>query len=190
MPELPEVENTRRYLVQAGLPGRTFTDADIGWANSVKRPALEDFLLELPGSRIQAVQRRAKYILLPLDTGFTLILHLGMTGGLRLQPTSDPSDPMVRHRFSLKDGWELRFLDSRKFAKLWLVSEPASVLPTLGPEPLSEDFTPEALASGLARRHLPIKALLLEQSVVSGLGNLYVDESLYLAGIHPLRPAA
>ena len=195
MPELPEVENARRCLVQAELEGRTFTGANIGWAKSVKKPDLEEFVLRLSGSRVQAVQRRAKYILLPLSrTGSTkastLILHLGMTGGLRVEPSSQPEPPMVRHTFSLDDGRELRFVDGRKFGKIWLVDDESEVLPTLSPEPLESDFTPELLARSLQGRNAPIKALLLEQSIVAGMGNLYADESLYLSGINPLRPAA
>jgi len=193
MPELPEVENARRCLVQAGLPGRTITGFRTGWPKTVRKPALEEFVLGLGGRRMEAVHRRAKYILVPLDTGATLILHLGMAGRLRLQPGSQPSHPMVHHVFFLDDGRELRFQDGRKFGKLWLAQDAQDameVLPALGPEPLGEDFTAEALAQALAGRNAPVKALLLEQSVVAGMGNLYADESLYLAGIHPLRPAA
>ena len=190
MPELPEVENTRRYLVEAGLPGSIFTGTEIGWAKIVRRPSLEEFVLGLRGSRVEGVQRRAKYVLLPLDSGATLVLHLGMTGGLCVQPKSEPGPPMVHHRFALDDGRELRFQDSRKFGKMWLVANVSEVLPPLGPEPLSQDFTPAALAQRLGERNVPIKALLLEQSIVAGMGNLYADESLYLAGIHPLRLAS
>jgi len=172
------------------LPGRAFTGADIRWAKSVRKPSLEEFVLGLRGSRIQAVQRRAKYILLPLDTGSTLVLHLGMTGGLILQHQDQPSHPMVRHCFFLDDGRGLCFLDPRKFAKLWLAADASEMFRLLGPEPLEAGFTAEVLARALAGHHIPIKALLLEQSVVAGLGNLYADESLYLAGIHPLRRAA
>ena len=195
MPELPEVENTRRYLVQAGLPGRTFTGAAISWAKTVQTPSLEDFVLGIIGGTVGEVQRRAKYILLPLSkddsgTGSTLIIHLGMTGSLRVQDLSQPAYPMVRHTFSLDDGSELRFIDGRKFGKLWLAQDPADVLPQLGPEPLSEGFTPSALSLSLQNRNAPVKALLLEQSIVAGMGNLYADESLFLAGINPLRPAS
>ena len=195
MPELPEVENTRRYLIQAGLPGRTITGATIGWAKTVKQPSLEDFVLGVRDRRVADVKRRGKYILLPLQGGDstnpdTLMLHLGMTGGLRVQPQSQPVPPMVRHSFPLDDGRELRFIDPRKFGHLWLVADPDQVLARLGPEPLDPSFTPEALALALDSRNAPIKALLLEQSVVAGMGNLYADESLYLAGIHPLRPTS
>ena len=161
-----------------------------GWPKTVRKPALEEFVLRLGGRRMEAVHRRAKYILVPLDTGATLILHLGMAGRLRLQPGSQPAHPLVHHVFFLDDGSELRFQDGRKFGKLWLAQDAMEVLPALGPEPLGEGFTAEALARALAGRIAPVKALLLEQSVAAGMGNLYADESLYLAGIHPLRPAA
>jgi formamidopyrimidine-DNA glycosylase len=96
----------------------------------------------------------------------------------------------MRHAFSLDDGRELRFIDGRKFGKLWLADDPGDVLPPLGPEPLGDEFTPETLAQRFRGRNAPVKALLLEQSIVAGMGNLYADESLFLAGIHPLRPAS
>jgi formamidopyrimidine-DNA glycosylase len=190
MPELPEVENTRRYLIKIGLPGRTIQRATISWAKSVRIPALEEFVLGLPGKRVEAVNRRGKYLLLPLDSSETLILHLGMTGRLRVHSPSEPEPPMLRHTLSLDDGRELRFIDPRRFGHLWLVDDPQQVVGTLGPEPLDDRFTAEVLAQVLRRRSAPLKALLLEQSVIAGLGNLYADESLYLAGIHPERLAS
>ncbi len=195
MPELPEVEDTRRYLVQAGLLGRTFTGADVGWAKTVQTPSLEDFVLGLTGGTVQEVSRRGKYLLIKLRRGGsrtapTLIVHLGMTGGLRVQPCSQPAHPMVRHKFFLDDKSELRFQDGRKFGKLWLTDDPGDILPPLSPDPLSEEFTPKVLREGLKNRNAPVKALLLEQSIVSGMGNLYADESLFLSGISPLRPAS
>ncbi len=190
MPELPEVENTRRYLVEAGLPGKTFALATIGWANSVKHPSLEDFVLDLPGGKVTEVNRRGKYLLAPLDTGRTLVLHLGMTGGLRLHPKTQPPPPMVRHTLDLDDGTELRFIDPRKFGHLWLVDDLSDAVPPMGPEPLSPGFDSAALAAALSNRQAPIKALLLEQSVIAGLGNLYADDALYRAGVHPERSAS
>ena len=190
MPELPEVENARRILVRAGLPGRTITGVQVGWANSLKSPAMEDFVLGLHSQRIEAVNRRGKYLLLPLDSGETFIIHLGMTGGVNVWPASQPPDPMVRHTFALDDQRELRFRDPRKFGHLWLTASPEQTLPDLGPEPLSPQFTPETLAEKLAGRTAPVKALLLEQSVAAGLGNLYVDEALYQAGLNPHRPGS
>ena len=137
MPELPEVENVRRILVKSGLPGLTITDARIGWANSVKSPGLEDFVLGLHYRRILDIDRRGKYLLLSLDSGDTFIIHLGMTGGLSLRPQTQPVGPMVRHIFALDDGRELRFYDPRKFGHLWLTPDAALTLPALGVEPLS-----------------------------------------------------
>ena len=104
MPELPEVENTRRYLVDAGLPGRTFTGADIGWSKTVRLPSVHAFVSGIKGGRVREVKRRGKYILLPLSRGGsraapTLIVHLGMTGGLRVQPASHPAHPYAPPHF-------------------------------------------------------------------------------------------
>lgn len=187
MPELPEVENARRVLERAELPGRTITEAQVGWAPTVRFPSLEDFVLGIIDRRVLEIQRKGKYILLPLDSGETFIIHLGMTGGVTVQSASRPLEPMVRHTFGLDDGRVLWFRDPRKFGHLWLTSDLDETLPPLGPEPLSPDFTVEAFASRLVARSAPIKALLLEQSIVAGLGNLYVDESLFHAGINPAR---
>ena len=97
--------------------------------------------------------------------------------------------PLVRHTFSLDDDRELRFEDGRKFGKIWLVSDTAEVLPPLSPEPLEGGLTPESLSKSLEGRNAPIKALMLEQSIIAGMGNLYADESLFQAGINPNRPA-
>ena len=189
MPELPEVENARQVLIKFGLPGRIFARIQVGWANCVKGGSVEDFVLGLPGRRIGEINRRGKYLLLSLDSEETLIIHLGMTGGLKVQPADQPADPLVRHTFTLDDGRELRFRDPRKFGHLRLTADLGSALPAFGPEPLSPAFTPEILAANLQSHNAPLKAMLLEQSIVAGLGNLYVDESLYLSGLHPLRPA-
>jgi formamidopyrimidine-DNA glycosylase len=190
MPELPEVENARRYLVEVGLPGKTFTLVNIGWPRSVRFPDLEDFVLALPGRTVAAVNRRGKYLLLELSTGETLVLHLGMTGGIRVHPKTQPEPPMVRHTLEMDDGTEIRFIDPRRFGHLWLVDDLKQALPEMGPEPLDLGFSPVLLSRGLAGRGAPIKSLLLEQSIIAGLGNLYSDEALYLAGIHPQRGAS
>lgn len=192
MPELPEVENTRRNLVRAGLPGSTITAANITWANTVKKPSAAELAESLKGRTFQDIQRRGKFLIFPLSGGnpATFMVHLGMTGRLQVHHNSQEPHPMTRHSFSLDDGRELRFVDGRKFGKLWLVDSPIEVLPALSPEPFDDEFTVEALAESFAGRKAPVKALILEQSVVSGLGNLYADESLFLAGIHPERPAS
>ncbi|MDA0263024.1 MAG: DNA-formamidopyrimidine glycosylase [Chloroflexi bacterium] len=196
MPELPEVENTRRNLVRSGFLGATITGADITWANTVKKPSAAELAGGIKGRTIQDIQRRGKYLIFPLSpqpSGAgpgTFIVHLGMTGRLYIQPQSQKPHPMVRHSFPLNDGRELRFEDGRKFGKLWLVDSPDEVLPAMSPEPFDDDFTVETLAESFHGRKTPVKALLLEQSVACGLGNLYADESLFLAGIHPERPAS
>lgn len=192
MPELPEVESVRRSLLRSGLAGRTITDAEIGWANTVKHPSAEELAASVAGRMVEDVGRRAKYLLFPLagQPGATLVAHLGMTGNLVVQPKEQPPHPMTRHVFALDDGRELRFVDGRKFGKLWLADDLARVLPPLSPEPLGEEFTTEWLAGSLAKRSVPVKALLLEQSIAAGVGNIYADEALFLSGIRPERPAS
>ncbi len=190
MPELPEVENTRQYLLRAGLAGRILGAPDITWRNTVRQPSVGEFIEGVAGRRVADVTRRGKYLIAPLDDGNHLILHLGMTGSLRIHDAALEPPPLVRHTFPLDDGREMRFIDPRKFGHLWLLDDPAGATGKMGPEPLTPDFTPDALAAALHKRKAPIKALLLEQSVVAGLGNLYVDESLYQSGLHPERTGA
>ena len=198
MPELPEVESVRRSLLRSGLAGRTITGADIGWANTVKHPSAEELADSVVGRTVADVGRRAKYLLFPLAgpsassgrAAATLVAHLGMTGNLVVQPGEQPPHPMTRHAFALDDGRELRFVDGRKFGKLWLAEDPGKILPTLGPEPLGDEFTTEWLAGSLAKRNAPVKALLLEQSIAAGVGNIYADEALFLSGIRPDRAAS
>ena len=192
MPELPEVESVRRSLLRSGLAGRTITRAEIGWANSVKHPSAEDLAASVAGRTVEDVGRRAKYLLFPLagQPATTFVAHLGMTGNLVVQPSEQQAHPMTRHTFALDDGRELRFVDGRKFGKLWLADDLGKILPPLGPEPLEDDFTTEWLADSLARCNAPVKALLLEQSIAAGVGNIYADEALFLSGIRPDRLAS
>lgn len=182
----------RRSLLRSGLPGRTITRADIGWANTVKRPSAEELAASVTGRTVEDVSRRAKYLLFPLAglPEATLVAHLGMTGNLVVQPGERPPHPMTRHAFALDDGRELRFVDGRKFGKLWLIEDLTAILPPLGPEPLADEFTTEWLAGSFAKRNAPVKALLLEQSIAAGVGNIYADEALFLSGIRPGRPAS
>ena len=187
MPELPEVENTRQYLLRSGLVGRRLGAPEITWANTIREPSVGEFIEGVAGRRVTDVLRRGKYLSAPLDDGYHLVLHLGMTGRLRIHDGDSEPPPMVRHTFPLDDGREMRFIDPRKFGHLWLLSDPADAMSKMGPEPLEPSFTAGMLADALAGRKAPMKALLLEQSVIAGLGNLYADESLFLAGIHPER---
>ena len=192
MPELPEVESVRRSLLRSGLAGRTITHADIGWAKTVKHPTAEELASSVLGRTIKDVGRRAKYLLFPLagEPTATLVAHLGMTGNLVVQSGGLEPSAMTRHAFALDDGRELRFIDGRKFGKLWLSDDLGKILPPLSPEPLGDEFTTEWLSDAFAKRRAPVKALLLEQSIAAGVGNIYADEALFLSGIRPDRPAS
>lgn len=186
MPELPDVEATRRYLLNAGIVGRTFAEVRLDWPRAVKHPDPQSFLRGLRDRTVEDIGRRAKYLLVRLD-GPTLIIHLRMTGSLVLAPPGEPPDRLVRTTFLLRDGGELRFRDPRKLGMMWLVDDPSPVLFHLGPEPLDPAFTPQALRQRLDRK-APVKALLLEQDVVAGVGNIYADEVLWCARLHPQHP--
>ena len=189
MPELPEVENTRQYLLRSGLAGRRLGAPEITWANTIREPSVGEFIEGVAGRRVNDVRRRGKYLLAPLDDDQFLVLHLGMTGSLRIHDAEREPPPMVRHTFPLDDGREMRFIDPRKFGHLWLLSDPADAMRKMGAEPLEPEFTVSVLADALAGRKAPMKAILLDQSMVAGLGNLYADEALFLSGIHPERAA-
>ncbi len=188
MPELPEVETTAREL-RPHLIGRQITGAAVYWPRSIACPSPEGFLSLVRGRRILNVTRRGKYLVLPLTDGWTLLIHLRMTGNLRVQPVDRPVDPHTRVVLSLDDGRALHFTDQRKFGRLWLVQDPETVLGGLGPEPLDRSFTARDLAARLRGRRTPIKAALLDQHCIAGLGNIYADEVLFAARIDPRRPA-
>lgn len=196
VPELPEVESVRRQLAPA-LTGRVI---DQVWFDDHPEQRFSD-VQEAAGRRIEAVHRRGKYLLLPVtselvgpgdpDHAAELVLHLGMTGSFRFSPTpSHPELGHVRAWFALDDGRHLLFNDPRRFGRVSVV--PAgdhTTIPTLaalGPEPLGEDFTVTRFAAGLRRTTATVKAALLGQRLVAGVGNIYADESLWRARIHPL----
>lgn len=190
MPELPEVETVVRGL-RGPLVGRTALDV-ICTQPSVIRPAdPAAFRARLAGQRFTAIERRAKYILCRLSGGDVLVVHLKMTG--RLYVTDDSavhdSDRWAHLVIQLDGGQQLRFSDMRRFGFAALAADLAEVTPSLGPEPLSEDFTLAGFRAALKGRHRAIKALLLDQAFLAGVGNIYADEALFRAQIHPLRPA-
>lgn len=190
MPELPEVETVVRAL-RSPLIGRTFTGFESLWPNQVRLPDDVDELgARINGRTVTAINRRAKYIVMTLDDGAeTLIVHLKMTGHLAVEAAGAPVHEHVRQRFFLADGDELRFRDMRKFGRVYLVSDPAEVLEKLGPEPLDARFSSGELKSRIAHRRRMIKPLLLDQTVIAGIGNIYADESLFGARIRPDRYA-
>ncbi|GAC1449581.1 MAG: bifunctional DNA-formamidopyrimidine glycosylase/DNA-(apurinic or apyrimidinic site) lyase [Ktedonobacterales bacterium] len=190
MPELPEVEYVARQLRHA-LIGRTITAVQVLWPRAVANVDLSEFAARIVGQRISGVGRRAKYLLVELSGGDVLVVHRRMSGNLILaRPDEDVA--YTRASFGLDDGRRLVFTDPRKFGRLAIVAadELPALLGALGPEPLEEAFTPAALAVRLAGRARAINAVLLDQTAMAGLGNIYTDEALFRAGIHPLRPAA
>lgn len=187
MPELPEVE-TYVQEIRPALQGHHVLGGRVFWERTIAAPESPDeFVHALRGRRFDHFGRRGKYMLLGLDDGRTLIVHLRMTGELRVEAEDLPLDKHARVVLDLDGGLRLRFSDQRKFGRIWLVTDPQRVLHKLGPEPLGEEFTPAQFGTALAGRTASIKALLLDQSIVAGVGNIYADEALFLARIHPRR---
>lgn len=175
------------------LVGRVITKVEVRHPAVVRHPDPILFVNGVTGRTVEQVARRGKYILCHLDTGELLVVHLGMTGQLRYV---EPDVPLLTHThaiFSLGGGAELRYRDVRRFGRLLFGTEPdlvaARKLPKLGPEPIDPDFKPVDLLARLHGRRAPVKALLLDQSVVAGVGNIYADESLFRARVRPDRPA-
>ena len=158
------------------------------WPRLLSGMRVEDFTARLLGRQIVNADRRGKHLLFALDDGQTLMVHLRMTGQLRVAPPAEPSTTYDHLIFALSDGMELRYQDPRKFGRFLLTVEPETALAKIGPEPLSELFTPVDLFESIQGRRAAIKGLLLNQSVVAGLGNIYADEALFRAGIHPQSP--
>jgi formamidopyrimidine-DNA glycosylase len=191
MPELPEVETIVRHLREGangtpGLPGKAILDVRLDWPRHVAEPAPNLFRRRVAGQTVLDVTRRGKYLVFPLSMD-TMLIHLKMSGDLVMAPAYSPPDRYQHTVFELSDDWELRFSDARKFGKIFLLDDPASRLDALGPEPLSAGFTAESLGIRLRSHRRALKPLLLDQSFVAGLGNIYVDEALHRAGLHPLR---
>ena len=191
MPELPEVETVRRTLYDK-LVGRTVQRVEVITPRQIYHPDVDTFRAEMEGSRFTELDRRGKYLLLRLGPA-TLVCHLRMSGHLYVCAPDRQRDKHTHVVFHLDDGMELRYEDQRKFGGFHLLGPHGEGTPpglaTLGPEPLSDEFTPEVLAGILQGRNTPVKAALLNQSNVAGLGNIYVDEALFCAGLHPERPA-
>lgn len=196
MPELPEVEAARR-LLEPAMRGARFERVLVRRAN-LRRDFPTDFAVRLAGTTVVEVERRAKYLVLPLSSGDTLLMHLGMSGGFRVEavgaaPRVEPGahDHVV---FEMSSAFVVTFTDPRRFGSMDLLSagERAThpALAGLGPEPLSADFTAGTLASACAGRTVSLKAALLDQRVVAGLGNIYAAEALHRAGLSPFRRAS
>jgi formamidopyrimidine-DNA glycosylase len=200
MPELPEVETIARALREGGrggegILGRQVDWVQVFWPRTLAEPGQVAFEQRIVGQQILAVGRRGKFLLIQLNRDY-LLIHLRMSGDLRVEPqftaagaelSLQPHDRMV---VGFSDHFRLVFNDTRKFGRVWLVSDPETVVGGLGPEPLAPEFTAVDLFQRLQCTNRQIKPLLLDQSFIAGLGNIYTDEALHQARIHPLRPAS
>ena len=186
MPELPEVETIKKDLLR-WVVGCSITGISLPWSQVVRKPSAGEFRRKLVGRTIKEVRRRGKYLLLPLNVE-TLILHLKMAGFLSLKPSSKP-EPYTSAVFHLDNNRHLYFCDRRRLGAMWLVKDEKEVVGKLGPEPLEPEFTPQLLGKLLSQHSIPIKALLCDQNIIAGIGNMYADEALFEARIHPLKRA-
>lgn len=191
MPELPEVETVRTRIAPV-LEGRRFERVEIGDPRLVRPYEPAEVAAELEGERVAAVERRGKYLIVRFESGRALLIHLRMTGSLRHYEGGLENDPHRRAVVRLENGSDVAYRDVRRFGT-WLLLEPGELGPYLaarvGDEPLGTTFTAARLGQRLRGRRAPIKAVLLDQRTVAGLGNIYVDEALWRARVHPLRPA-
>ena len=201
MPELPEVETVARDL-RPRLVGATIVGARTSWARTLRTHDPLAFADAVAGRTVESVERRAKQLVIGLSGDAALTIHLKMTGQLFVVPADAPDDPYVRLVLELADGRELRFRDIRKFGKVGLYGRDpvsgelvaevggAAVFAAIGPEPLADEFTVREFRRRLRRRKGRLKPLLLDQSFVAGIGNIYADESLWRSRLHPLRSAS
>jgi len=194
MPELPEVETIVRALRNGGrgdasILHRRIQSVDLRWARTLASSEAGEFERRLIGQEINDVARRGKYVVIHLDGEF-LLIHLRMSGDLRVEtPPLAPPSTHDRLIISFTDSTRLVFNDTRKFGRVWLTKDMNSVTGSLGPEPFDSGLSPEIFFHNLHSKKKYIKSLLLDQSFLAGLGNIYVDESLHRANIHPLRPS-
>jgi len=186
LPELPEVETIKSELLPH-IIGRRFTSVTVCDAKPIRYQSVDEFCHKLAGQRIENLKRRGKYLIFQLSGGEALIIHLRMTGVLLLNPTH--IDRYSRVIFGFDDSSQLVFTDRRRLGIVCLAENEQVIAHKLGPEPLSSGFTSKTLANLLQKRKAPIKAVLLDQSLIAGIGNMYADEALHIAKIHPLREA-
>ncbi|MCD6205463.1 MAG: bifunctional DNA-formamidopyrimidine glycosylase/DNA-(apurinic or apyrimidinic site) lyase [Candidatus Marinimicrobia bacterium] len=190
MPELPEVQTIVNDLVANDVINRTIVGVEVFWPKTIGDMKTETFRKKVSGQTIQNIRRRAKYIIFDFAAQWHLLVHLRMSGRLYLTPNSLKHDKHEHVILHLNDNSDLRFHDTRKFGRMILTEIPESILGKLGPEPLSNDFSAEQFKTMLKSRHRQLKPLLLDQTFIAGLGNIYVDEALWEARLHPQRIAS
>ncbi len=186
MPELPEVETIKNELLPH-IVGHRVTGITLLWEGIVRQPSVEEFYSRLIGQEITQLARCGKYLIFGLTSNEVLIIHLKMTGSLLLKPASAEPTKFTRAILHLDKEIQLRFRDPRKLGVMWLTEDKNTIIGKLGPEPLETGFTPQVLLERLNNRKAPIKALLWDQGFIAGIGNMYADEALLAARIHPLR---
>jgi formamidopyrimidine-DNA glycosylase len=184
MPELPEVETIARKL-KPELVDKTILEANLRWPRTLAYPSAKKFKEQIKGQKILHIGRRAKYLDISLSE-FNLLIHLRMSGDLFIKEGKIKPEKHDRLILKLTGDKSLVFNDTRKFGRVWLTANPENVLGKLGPEPLSRDFTQQWLHSALHNKHRQLKPLLLDQTFLAGLGNIYTDEALHIAKLHPL----
>ena len=190
MPELPEVQTIVNDLKTAGLEGTTIKGAKVFWTRTIAEPSAKMFCNRIRGKSVSAIRRRGKFIVFDFENGDNLLIHLRMSGRLHLVSDDLPRKKHEHVILSLADGRQLRFHDSRKFGRLYLTSDAEKILNRLGPEPLATGYTQKIFARSLSPRKRMLKPLLLDQTFIAGLGNIYVDEALWESKVHPRRIAA
>ncbi len=189
MPELPEVETIKNEL-SPYIIGRKVTAVTLLWEGIIRHPSAGEFRSRLVGQKLTGIARRGKYFIVGLSSGDFLIIHLKMSGALLIGQHSSEPPKYTRATIHLDNGTSVFFRDPRKFGVMWLLKDRDEIDNKLGTEPLEAGFTPQLLAQLLANRKAPIKALLCDQGLIAGIGNMYADEALFAAKIHPLRAGA
>ena len=187
MPELPEVETVVQDLIIQKICGCTIKTISITWPRIIDKLTPDDFAKAVQDKTVTQISRRGKYIIILLSDQSRIFIHLRMTGKIQIQPNKFKTGKHDHVVFSLSDGRKLVFNDTRKFGRITLTKDGASPASKLGPEPLGKYFSKTWLQESLARRSRRMKPLLLDQSFIAGLGNIYVDEALWQAKIHPER---
>ena len=190
MPELPEVQTIVNDLNAANIAGKTIMGAKVFWSRTIAEPSARAFCSRIKGKKISAIRRRGKFIVFDFNKKDHMLLHLRMSGRLHLVPCDLPRKKHEHVILSFKDGRQLRFHDTRKFGRFYLISDDEKILGRLGPEPLASSFTLKIFARSLSARKRLLKPLLLDQTFIAGLGNIYVDEALWESKIDPRRIAA